>query len=898
MEEGDDDEQKPIHFSDFILTTRLLDHYKKSSCSVIPTITATNEIWLGQHKRGYEALVFKCRKYNSQNLKLHKAEINALKHLQNVHPHIIKLVDSIDLFNIDTYHGRRCILMYDYQSNGSLADSLPSKGGFKENIARTYFTQITNAIDFCHRNRITHTDLCLENIYLDHNFNAKLGSFKSAIYGGIAQNLNCAHVQNNEVYTMDPDIDIKNWKGTYDATQGDIWSLGVVCFVLLTGYPPFNRSAGKNMCWWMNSLFEGEAGRERFWHNQKLIGFKAHNAISLLERLLAAEPKKRITAYQAKHTNWVKEYDVAKPSTLKAYMKSFVPKLNGLGLDGQTFRQNEAYDSRLSGKTGTEKYVYLYKNGVKDKKFDNINRSSIAQLGIARAKALEKDEGVYPHLEELWLKACEYQITIQPPEGEIVTMYLQDTWNINDVKQMVHKRRGYEPDKYVLTTCGEKLDEDMVIGKHKIFSRQDTVFYLISKKKWDVKQKQREEKKNRRIMRETIVAALEELFLTLDIDGNGELDKEEILNGFLNCHKNGIDKKLKHFPNLKILKELKLWEEAFEDNDVGNDGQLSLLEFSMFTRKIIVTASLRETIRYIFDKIFANENDDNDKRGGKMYIKRSSLFSALASDADTRNNLDKVEDLKILKKTGLYEANLFSFKDSKYSDLMSFEEFVKFAVKMNRSLGNIGDPDAEKHNTENRMVSWTEGKWSFTGNFSKEALERRIKKAEDHARREAKRLERVAKLQAEKQAAMEKKEKHETLVKNIRNRYSHLHDYFSAFEINDPLMDYQQFLDDCISIFQRIRRSNKPPGRSWGARTGQEALEQEIWAVHSSLPSVQASGSSYRIRDPDQTGLMNLKTFIEASEEVGYKFGGNNAKDVHKLYIINDEFEEAKDDGS
>ena len=41
-------------------------------------------------------------------------------------------------------------------------------------------------------------------------------------------------------------------------------------------------------------------------------------------------------------------------------IKSFVPKLNGLGLDGQTFRQNEAYDSRLSGKTGTEKYVYLY----------------------------------------------------------------------------------------------------------------------------------------------------------------------------------------------------------------------------------------------------------------------------------------------------------------------------------------------------------------------------------------------------------------------------------------------------------------------------------------------------------------------------------------------------------
>ncbi len=886
-----DDGENPIHFSDYVMSTRLLDHYQKSSCSVTPTLTATNEIWLGQHKRGYNVVVFKCRKYNDANLELHKAEIGILKHLQNAHPFIIQLKDSIDLQYVDAYHGHRCIIMYDYQSNGSLADSLPSKGGFEENIARTYFSQITSAIDFCHRNRISHTDLCLENIYLDHNFNAKLGSFKNAIYGGAAKNLNCSHVKNNEIYTMDPDVDNINWKGTYNAMQGDLWSLGVVCFVLLTGYPPFNRSAGRNMCWWINSLFEGRAGRERFWHNQKLIGFKADKAVSLIESLLAAEPMHRITAYKAKHSRWITENDVAKPATLKAYMKSYVPKLNGLGLDGQTFRQSETYDSRLNGKNGVEKYIYLYKNSSKDRVFDNVNRSDIAQLGIARAKALDKDEGVYPHLEALWLKACDYQITIQPPDGEIITMYLQDKWNIRDVKKMVQKRRGYEPDKYVITTCGEKMDEAMVIGEHKIFSRQDTVFYLISKKVWQVKQKQREEKKNRRIMRGTVVAALKELFLTLDIDGNGELDKEEILNGFLNSKKNGIEDKLKYFPNLNVLKQLNLWEEAFEDNDLGNDGQLSLLEFSIFARKIIVTAPLRKTIRYIFDSVYNKSDTNANNRGQKLYIKRDALFSALASDVETRTKLDLVEDLKILKKTGLYEEDLFAFGGTKYFDLLSFEEFVRFAENAKRNLGNIGDPDAEKHNNENRMVSWTEGKWSFTGNFSKEALERRQKKAEDDARREEKRLERVEKNRAEKTLAIEKKEKHETLVKNIRNKYCHLHDYFKAFEINDPLMDYQQFLDDCVSIFQRIRRSNKPPSRSWGARTGEEALEQEIWAVHSSLPSVQASGSSFRIRDPDQTGLMNLKTFIEASEEVGYKFGGNNARDVHKLYIINDEFE-------
>ena len=68
-----DDGENSIHFSDYVMSTRLLDHYQKSSCSVTPTITATNEIWLGQHKRGYNVVVFKCRKYNDANLELHKA---------------------------------------------------------------------------------------------------------------------------------------------------------------------------------------------------------------------------------------------------------------------------------------------------------------------------------------------------------------------------------------------------------------------------------------------------------------------------------------------------------------------------------------------------------------------------------------------------------------------------------------------------------------------------------------------------------------------------------------------------------------------------------------------------------------------------------------------------------
>ena len=106
----------------------------------------------------------------------------------------------------------------------------------------------------------------------------------------------------------------------------------------------------------------------------------------------------------------------------------------------------------------------------------------------------------------------------------------------------------------------------------------------------------------------------------------------------------------------------------------------------------------------------------------RSYISRDALFAAFASDDKTRNELDQVEDLKILKKTGLYQEDLAKFEDSKYRDKLSFEEVVKFCVRTNRLLGNIGDPDAEKNNTENRMVSWTEGKWSFTGKLFKRGI--------------------------------------------------------------------------------------------------------------------------------------------------------------------------------
>ena len=872
---------KPLKILDgaFILSTPLLDKFKDTSSTVRPSIAPGNELWIGQATNGYESLIIKCRPVNETTRSYHKSEVECLRRLGKSHQNIIQLYTNSAGTYVDG--GWRSVTIYNNAIYGSIADNLPSRGGFTENIARTYFQQIASAVDFCHRNRICHTDICLENIYLDGKYIAKLGGFGRAIYGGKGIVLPCKDVLGNERYTLAPEVS-DDGKGTYNAMHGDLWSLGVVCFVLLTGYPPFNRSAGRNQCWWLNSLFEGKQGLERFWHNQEKLGFSYEKSKPLLEGLFEAEPSKRMSAYAAKFHDWIVHGDCASDKTLALYMHSFCPQLTGLGLDGQTFRQNETYNARLSNKSGVEKYEYLFKNNAKNKEFDNINRSQIAQLGVQRAKELANDKGVYPKLEEMWLKACDYQLTIKPPEGDIITMYMQDSWTIADVLRGCEKRRGYEATKYLVTCCGEVLPEQMVIKEHKLFSRQNTVFRLHSKKSWKTKEKARQQRRLKKRLKDSIVMGLETIFQTLDIDNSGTLEKLEVIEGLgIKRSENGVDELLKQMPGLDILADRRLWEEAFVDSDVGGKGGLTLLEFSMFARKITQSHDARRALRKIFDRL------DPLERG---MVEKEHLLQVFGGDDNVRNGpLSDVSSLKILKKPGLYREEFIDFETKAFGHV-TFEELVTICIQINRERGNIGDPDADKNNKEARNVSWTTGKWNFTGSFSKEALARRMKEEEDNLRREKKRLERKAIVDAEKEAVQKKLAIREQTVSTIKERYSHLTDFFKCFEIDDPLMDYEDFVDKCCTIFQDIRASGKAPSRSWGIRTAEEALPQEIWSVHHSYPSVKASGAVFRNLDPEKTGQITLKTFKEACDKIGYSFGTDVLRDLHAMHLVNDDF--------
>lgn len=145
------------------------------------------------------------------------------------HPHIIELLHHSDSF-----------LVLGYAENGELFDfiSAPSKP-FSEQLARTYFVQLVNAIDYCHERGIVHRDLKLENLLLDHKFNLKIADWGFSTKVKRGEKLD--RILGTETY-MAPEM-LKRER--YYGEQVDVFACGVILFCMIAGFPPYYKKANK-----------------------------------------------------------------------------------------------------------------------------------------------------------------------------------------------------------------------------------------------------------------------------------------------------------------------------------------------------------------------------------------------------------------------------------------------------------------------------------------------------------------------------------------------------------------------------------------------------------------------------------------------------------------------------
>uniref|UniRef100_A0A8C1TU19 non-specific serine/threonine protein kinase n=1 Tax=Cyprinus carpio TaxID=7962 RepID=A0A8C1TU19_CYPCA len=221
------------------------------------------------------------------NLEKIYREVQIMKMLD--HPHIIKLYQVMETKNM-------LYLVTEYAKNGEIFDYLAKHGRLSEPEARRKFWQILSAVEYCHNRNIVHRDLKAENLLLDGHMNIKIADFG---FGNFFQSGKPLATWCGSPPYAAPEV----FEGQqYEGPQLDIWSMGVVLYVLVCGALPFD---GPSLPILRQRVLEG-----RF----RIPYFMTEDCEHLIRRMLVLDPSKRLSIGQIKEHKWmVMEVPVQRP---------------------------------------------------------------------------------------------------------------------------------------------------------------------------------------------------------------------------------------------------------------------------------------------------------------------------------------------------------------------------------------------------------------------------------------------------------------------------------------------------------------------------------------------------------------------------------------------------------
>jgi serine/threonine protein kinase len=159
-------------------------------------------------------------------------EVRLLEQLR--HPNIVPIVDCF-------FEGNFIFVVMEYCSGGELFQYLVDHGRMRECECRRVFGDIVSAISYIHARGIVHRDIKPENILLDDSLGAKLGDLGlcKLVTAGKLMTTPCG----SPIYAAP---EVIGGQG-YDGKQSDVWSLGVVLYVMATASPPWHYPGGPEL---------------------------------------------------------------------------------------------------------------------------------------------------------------------------------------------------------------------------------------------------------------------------------------------------------------------------------------------------------------------------------------------------------------------------------------------------------------------------------------------------------------------------------------------------------------------------------------------------------------------------------------------------------------------------
>ncbi|XP_043707729.1 CBL-interacting serine/threonine-protein kinase 14-like [Telopea speciosissima] len=211
-----------------------------------------------------------------------KREISIMHRLR--HPHIVKLYEVLATKT-------KIYFVMEFIKGGELFAKV-AKGRLNEDLNRRYFQQLIYAVGYCHSHGIFHRDLKPENVLIDECGDLKVADFGLSALTEQIRDDGLLHTLCGTPAYVAPEILAK--KG-YDGDKIDIWSCGIILYVLNAGYLPFNDP---NLMKMYKKIYRGEFRCPK-WFSPELR--------RLLLRLLDTNPETRITVNEILNDHWFKK---------------------------------------------------------------------------------------------------------------------------------------------------------------------------------------------------------------------------------------------------------------------------------------------------------------------------------------------------------------------------------------------------------------------------------------------------------------------------------------------------------------------------------------------------------------------------------------------------------------